>query len=268
MGLRKLWKRLIWGKQQKYGWSGNYQSWADILKKADGYDSDVILEKTKNALLKVKSGEAVYERDSVLFDKREIPFPLLAFLLQSVVSKQRPLHILDFGGSLGSTYYQIRDFLTPEVCLTWNVIEQEHYVSCGKTNFQDHQLKFYDTIGACLQNQQIDFVLLSSSVQYLEQPHDFLKALAKYNFEFILFDRTAFHYETGDRLTLQIVPPEIYPASYPSWFFNQEDFLEHFSDDYDVIADFTSYVGGEPILYIDGLPDGYSKGFYLKTKKR
>ncbi|MDR6782113.1 putative methyltransferase (TIGR04325 family) [Pedobacter africanus] len=267
MGLRKLWKKLKKGKAQKYGWSGNYQSWSDVLKNANGYDAGVILEITKNALLKVKSGEAVYERDSVLFDKKEYPFPLLSFLLHSALYKRRPLHILDFGGSLGSTYYQVREFLTPEVCSTWSVVEQEHYVAAGNTHFQDQQLKFYSSIEACMQDQQIDFVLLSSSVQYLEQPHAFLDKLTAYNFEFILFDRTAFHHGGNDRLTLQVVPPEIYPASYPSWFFNQEGFLNHFSDQYQLIADFSSYVAGEPILYIDNQPVAYSKGFYLKLKK-
>src|SRR5690349_18481872 len=99
MGLRKLWKKLTKGKVQRYGWSGNYQSWHDVLKNANRYDAGVILEITKNALLKVKRGEAAYERDSVLFDKKEYPFPLLSFLLHSAVSKKKPLHVLDFGGS-------------------------------------------------------------------------------------------------------------------------------------------------------------------------
>ncbi|MBB5437666.1 putative methyltransferase (TIGR04325 family) [Pedobacter sp. AK017] len=253
--------------QPKYGWFGNYLSWADVLKEADGYDSGIILERTKNALLKVKSGEAVYERDSVIFDKKEYPFPLLTFLQHSASLKGAPLHVIDFGGSLGSTYYQIKEFLNPGVCLTWNVVEQEHYVASGKANFEDGQLKFYNSIAQCIQDKNIDFVLISSSVQYLERPHIFLKELAAYHFDFILFDRTAFHEEKEDRLTLQIVPPEVYPASYPSWFFNQEKLLSHFAEGYDVIADFPPYIDGEQILYIDEYPSGYSRGFYLSAKK-
>jgi putative methyltransferase (TIGR04325 family) len=247
----------------KYGWFGNYESWAEVIAQADGYDSGIILQRTKNALLKVKNGEALYERDSVILDKKVYPFPLLSFLLHSAAIKGRPLNVLDFGGSLGSTFFQIKSFLTPNVCQSWNVIEQSHYVESGKAHFEDDQLKFYYNIASCLKDKEIDFVLISSSVQYLEEPHLFLKELADYDFDFLLFDRTAFHHEANDRLTIQHVPPDIYEASYPSWFFNEEKFLNHFLYKYNIVADFASYVEGESVLLIDEIPVGYGKGFYL-----
>lgn len=249
--------------KNQYGWFGDYSSWTEVSEKTGGYDAGVILEKTKEALLKVKRGEAVYERDSVIFDKKEYPFPLITFLLHSALLKKRPLNVLDFGGSLGSTYYQVKEFLTADVCASWNVVEQEHYLECGKKNFEDETLKFYDSIDACLADKKVDFVLLSSTVQYLERPHDFLKRLADYNFSFLLFDRTAFHHAEGDRLTLQRVPPEIYPASYPSWFFDEERFLSHFSNQYKVFSEFAPYVKGEEVMQIDDQQSGYNKGFYL-----
>ncbi|MHA4893479.1 TIGR04325 family methyltransferase [Pedobacter sp. PWIIR3] len=250
-------------KNNKYGWFGNYSSWEKASAVAGGYDSSVILEKTKAALLKVKSGEAVYERDSVIFDKKQCPYALLAFLQLSATLKKKALHVLDFGGSLGSTYYQIKEFLTKEICASWSVVEQGHYVVCGNENFADGTLKFYHTIEACKAERKVDFVLLSSVVQYLEKPHQFLKQLLSYNFDFLLFDRTAFNNKPDDRLTLQVVPPEIYPASYPSWFFNQEFFLSHFEKLYKLVAEFPSYVDGEEVMYIDSKPSGRDKGFYL-----
>ncbi|AOM77685.1 TIGR04325 family methyltransferase [Pedobacter steynii] len=252
-------------KRQKsqYGWFGNYSSWAEVAAETGGYDAGVILERTKEAILKVKKGEAVYERDSVVFDKKEYPFPLITFLLHSASLNKKPLHVLDFGGSLGSTYFQVKEFLTPDVCASWNVVEQGHYVECGKAHFEDEILKFYESIDACKAEKEIDLVVLSSSIQYLEKPHDFLKQLAAYHFPFLLFDRTAFHYGEADRLTLQRVPPEIYPASYPSWFFNEKAFLSHFSGQYEIRAEFTSYVKGEETMLIDEVQSGYDKGFYL-----
>lgn len=250
-------------KKNPYGWFGNYSSWKEVAAETDGYETGVILERTKNAILKVKNGEAVYERDSVVFDKKEYPFPLITFLLNSANQKKEPLHVLDFGGSLGSTYYQIKEFLTPEVCVSWNVVEQEHYVECGNQYFKDDVLTFHNSIDTCLELKKIDLVVLSGSVQYLEKPHDFLVQLCAYNFQFLLFDRTAFHNGEEDRLTLQKVPPEIYPASYPSWFFNENKFLNHFSGQYTTVAEFTSYVKGEETMLIDGVQSGYDKGFYL-----
>ena len=250
-------------KKEKYGWFGDYSSWDKVIAKAGGYDKEVILERTKNALLKVKHGEAAYERDSVTFNKKEYPYALIAFLQLSASLKKRPIHILDFGGSLGTTYYQVKEFLTPALCASWNIVEQPHYVSCGQANFADDTLKFYGSIDECLAEKKIDLALLSSSVQYLEKPHVFLKGLALYNFSFILFDRTAFHNAPNCRLTLQIVPPEIYPASYPSWFFHEQVFLSHFSNQYKTVAEFPSYVEGESVLYIDEKPGATNKGFYL-----
>ena len=61
-------------------WKGNYTSWSDATQNSTGYDAGLILERCKNALAKVRDGEAVYERDSVLFDKVQYSWPLLACL--------------------------------------------------------------------------------------------------------------------------------------------------------------------------------------------
>lgn len=257
--------KILFRKEPKneYGWFGDYSSWDQVSVVSGGYDTGVILERTKQALLKVKNGEAVYERDSVVFDKKEYPHALMAFLLLSSSLKKGALNILDFGGSLGSTYYQLKDFLTPELCSGWNIVEQRHYVECGKVNFENETLKFYPGIDECLLEQKIDLVLLSSSVQYLEKPHEFLQQLERYHFDFLLFDRIAFNHNSRDRLTLQIVPPEIYPASYPSWFFDENRFLNHFSNSYKVVTSFPSYVPNEADMYIDGKQVASNKGFYL-----
>ena len=84
-----------------YGLSGDYHSWDEALASSAGYDSEIILEKTRAALLKVKNGEAAYERDSVLFDEIEYAWPLLAGLMWVAARCQGTLNVLDFGGSLG-----------------------------------------------------------------------------------------------------------------------------------------------------------------------
>ena len=250
-------------KEAQYGWFGNYASWKDAAILAGGYDSGNILRKTKDALLQVKNGTAVYERDSVIFDKIEYPFPLISCLLRSAALSKRPLHILDFGGSLGSTYYQVKDFIGADCCASWNIVEQEHYVNCGKQNFEDDSLKFYHSIDACLQDKKIDLILISGSIQYLEEPHLMLEKMAAYNFDFVVFDRTPFHDQAADRLTLQTVPPEIYEASYPSWFFAIDKFLNHFKLNYKIVSELPSYVEGETVMFIDNKPAGFNKGFYL-----
>jgi putative methyltransferase (TIGR04325 family) len=122
--------------------AGHYANWADALRDSEGYDTPLILNKTRDALLQVKNGQAVYERDSVLFDKIEHSFPLLAGLLRAAVAQEGNLCLVDFGGALGSSYFQCRAFLKPVRQLQWLVVEQPAHVQCGRKDFQSDELFF------------------------------------------------------------------------------------------------------------------------------
>jgi putative methyltransferase (TIGR04325 family) len=86
-------------------WSGNYAFWEEAKANYSGYDADNILKKCKNALLKVKNGEAVYEKDRVLFDEIRYSWGLLAGLQKAAVEGNNSIYVLDFEGSLESTNY-------------------------------------------------------------------------------------------------------------------------------------------------------------------
>jgi putative methyltransferase (TIGR04325 family) len=223
------------------GFSGNYQTWDEARRASDGYDSEVILDKVKEALLKVKKGEAVYERDSVLFNDVEYSWPLLAGLLWVASRNKNRLNLVDFGGSLGSTYYQNIKLLTQLDELKWSIVEQENYVECGKQSFENDCLKFYYDLEECIVERHPDTILFSSVIQYLEKPYELLADAVGRGFTFLIFDRTSFLEKGDDRITVQKVPPEIYPASYPAWFFNRGKFLSFFSGTYDLITEFDSF---------------------------
>lgn len=231
-----FYKRVI----NKVGYSGNYSNWDDAKKDSTGYHADLILRKVKYSLLKVKSGEAAYERDSVLFEEVQYSWPLLAGLLWIASCNANRLNLLDFGGSLGSSYFQNRAFLLHLNEFSWNVVEQENFVRCGREFFEDQFLKFYFTIDECLEARHPDAIFLGSVIQYLERPYDFLREVISNKFPFIIFDRTPFINGNHARLTVQRVPPEIYPASYPAWFFCRDSFKRIMSEHYDLIAEFNT----------------------------
>jgi putative methyltransferase (TIGR04325 family) len=224
----------------KASFSGNYGTWDEARKASGGYDSAVILNKVKDALLKVKNNEAVYERDSVLFDSIQYSWPLLAGLLWIASREGNRLNLIDFGGSLGSSYFQNRKLLSHLRELTWNIVEQRNFVECGKQYFEDEHLRFYYRIEDCLKEQHVDIILLSSVIQYLEKPYDLLQTIIENKIKYLVFDRTPFLDNGNDRITVQKVPAEIYPASYPSWFFNLDKFLKFLSVNYELITDFES----------------------------
>jgi putative methyltransferase (TIGR04325 family) len=224
----------------RYGYFGDYSDWEEARKATTGFDSDIILNKVKNSLLKVKAGEAAYERDSVLFDKIQYSWPLLAGLLWIATQNENKLRILDFGGSLGTTYYQNRKYLSTLSELKWIIVEQQKFVDCGKTYFQDQNLLFNYSIDECLKEHNPNTLLMSSTIQYIEKPYAFLEDVLAKRFQYIIIDRTPFLQHEVDRLMIQIVPPEIYQASYPVWFLNLDKFLQFMNQRYEIVADFTS----------------------------
>ena len=213
----------------KYGWFGDYANWALAKAQTTGYDDGLILNKVKNALLKVKNGEAVYERDSVIFDEIQYSWGALAGLLYTASHTATCLTVLDFGGSLGSGYFQNRKALANVKDLSWNIVEQPHFVKAGIENFQNNELRFYENIEAySIAHPNTDVLLLSSVIQYIPNPFPLLKELIAINANSIIIDITTFTNQGRDIITVQKVPPVIYDASYACWFFDKDKFVDFF----------------------------------------
>lgn len=217
---------------------GNYKNWDDALRDSSGYDSSAILEKTAEALMKVKNGEAVYERDSVLFNEPQYEWELLANLMWIAAQHEGILDVLDFGGSLGSTYFQNRTYLSSLKKVTWRIVEQHKYVEVGKKLFEDQNLKFFYNIPECLKSGTPNMVFLGSVLQYLKSPYSVLKELQDVNCDVIMIDRTPFFDSQHDRLCVQKVPGTIYPGSYPSWIFSRANFMSKLGPEWEIQVEF------------------------------
>ncbi len=230
-------------KESKYGFKGDYHTWQEAEDDSTGYDTDNILQIVRSSLLKVKNGKAVYERDSVIFDKIQYSWPLLANLMFCCAKWGGVLKVLDFGGSLGSTYYQNKKFLDRIDTVSWNIVEQKKFVSIGKKEFEDERLKFFFTVDECLKKENPNILLLSSVLQYIEKPYELLNSILKNQFEYIVIDRTPFT-KNCDKIKVQIVPPSIYEASYPSMIFDEDKFIKYFlNKNYKVLEDFKGLDG-------------------------
>jgi putative methyltransferase (TIGR04325 family) len=222
-----------------YGWTGNYSNWEEAKRKCSGYDSQSILEKVKEAAFLVKNGKTIYERDSAIFDTAQYSFPLLSGLMWIAAQNNGRLNVLDFGGSLGSTYYQNKRFLDSLNYVRWSIVEQPDFVYTGLESFSNEILHFYYSIDDCLKENNIDIILLSSVLQYLESPFDLLNRIKSKKIKYIIIDRTPFT-KGQDRITIQKVHPKLYNASYPCWFFNKTKFLDFITADFDLIMEFDS----------------------------
>jgi putative methyltransferase (TIGR04325 family) len=222
-----------------YGWHGNYSSWDEAKRKVTGYNSKNILDKVTSSALKVRDGDAVYERDSVIFDKIQYSFPVLSGLMWISALNNGKLNVLDFGGSLGSTYFQNKKFLDTIREVNWCIIEQPEFVSVGIEKFANDRLHFFYTIEECIKNYEIDVIILSSVLQYLEEPYKLLQIINTLPCKYLILDRTPF-IKGKNRITIQKVNPKIYHGSYPCWFFSENEFLNYMTGAYKIVTEFTS----------------------------
>ena len=174
----------------------------------------------------MKSGEAAYERDSVLFDEVHYAWPVAAGLMWAAAQDGGHLSVLDFGGSLGSSYFQNTQLLEGLQDVRWSIVEQSHFMEAGRQFIQDEKLRFYETIDECIKTEKPNVVLLSSVLQYLEKPYELLELLLKTDAESLIIDRTPFLNGYADDLVkVQVTPSSIYSASYPLWFFKKSNLM-------------------------------------------
>lgn len=245
-------------------WYGEFNSWNEALTECTGYNSDLILNTCLNSLLKVKSGEYKYERDSVLFDEIQYSFGLLTGLLSSTIENNNELNVLDFGGSLGSTYFQNKD-LRCFKSIKWSIVEQEKFVKCGKDYFENEELKFYYSIKECLSNRSPNVIILSSVLQYIEDYIEIIKQINEIRFDYIIIDRTTFIKGATHRIVKQEVPDWIYKASYPVHLFKLDDFISLFTN-YEVVTYFNSFC--DPVKHdLEDNAEINWKGIILQIKK-
>jgi putative methyltransferase (TIGR04325 family) len=218
---------------------GNYNTWEEAASLCTGYDGDAILDKVLQATLKVKRGEAVFERDSVLFDEIQYSWPVTAALMWAAARNNGELHVLDFGGSLGSSYFQNRKFLSKLRKISWSVVEQSKFVEIGRGQISDSVLSFNANIDESCENFTPNIALLSSVLQYLPNPFAVLENLANKKINLIVVDRTPFSNDAVGKIKIQNVPESIYSASYPCWFFSKDMFIQNMmSLNYQLIESF------------------------------
>ncbi len=217
-------------------------TWADALESVHGYADPAIIAKVVDATRVVERGEAAYERDSVLFSTPDYTWPLMS-TLHHAAARDGQLSVLDFGGALGSTYRQHRVFLDDLPRLTWTVVEQPAFVEIGRREFQTATLRFAESITQAVSHGQPTVILLGSSLQYLERPHEVLRELAVTGARTMVIDRTPLSAATSDVLTIQRVPETIYRAAYPMWVLSSSLLLASLSDRWSLVARYSSPFG-------------------------
>lgn len=258
------WAARLLGRAQRFeAVPGNL--WEAAQSRSTGYDAGDILQRVVAAAREVAAGRAAFERDSVTFSEWQAPFQLLAPLLRHALRHGGHLDVIDFGGSLGSTYRQCLPFLPALAGLRWQVVEQPHFVEAGQ-EFADDVLSFHLTTTGLPAPRAPRLLLASSTVQYLPEPHRLWSDAenADLGVDTVVIDRTPVWAGAEDIACVQHAPRHIYPASYPCWILSEPRLVERMSAAWRLVAQFDS---AEGIHAIRRGPSFRFKGFVFERKR-
>ncbi|MFM2268451.1 MAG: hypothetical protein RL757_1892 [Bacteroidota bacterium] len=249
---------------KKSGWFGNYPTWQAATDDCKGYADDTIFQKVVAATRLVRDQKAAFERDGMAFQTPEADVDLLQVLKKCHENNpdKTKLTVLDFGGALGSSFFQNKSFWKNEniELENWVVVEQKHFVEIGKKEFEQDILKFEYDLETAIVEYSPDILLFNSVLQYLESPKMFFKIAESAKIPMIFIARTpSFSADCAEqsRVTKQIISPKIYAANYASWVFGN-DFWNDLRIKYQVVEQkellYGRYlVGNEPLFLKDCL---------------
>lgn len=217
---------------------GDFANWVEAAARAEGYEAEAILDQAIEAAEAVRCGRAAWERDGVVYEHPSPPFPLLAGLMYAAACAGGRLAVLDFGGSLGSSFFQVRPWLQGLTEPLWTVIEQPQFVQAGRAKFENSQLHFATTIGEAAARAAPNVAVLSSVLQYLPEPAEVLTELADTGVQTIIIDRTPVIEGKRPIITVQHVPSQIVRSSYPAHLFTRADLLAPLASRFSILAEF------------------------------
>lgn len=219
-------------------YKGPFDNWNDAKSFSSGWSDKKILEKVYKSLIKSFDMKGVYERDGELVNDLKYPENIINFLNSNLNENGQ---IIDFGGSLGSLYFQIRSKLLFKN-IKWSVLEQSNYVELGKRKIKNKELDFFNNVDETQVNNNT-ILIFSSVLQYLENPEKVINLFLNTKFiEHVVVDRVILSNSKENKIYIQKNPKKYFNTSYPIIIFSEKIFLNYFKKMKIVIKD-KSYVG-------------------------
>jgi putative methyltransferase (TIGR04325 family) len=199
-----------------YGFRGNYRSWTEGIAAAGGdYEARAIVSRN------IRSTEQFVRQLRVAPDHHAATLRIRDIIErwchESIVPR-----VFDFGGALGRHYFGVRSVLPTSRRLDWTVCETPTMSLAGNRHFPSDELSFVDAAEKL--DGHYDIGIASGSLQYVEHPWLTLRFLMS-KASLLIVDRLPLIEGASDRLTIQRVPPWVYRASYPAWFFARANWI-------------------------------------------
>jgi putative methyltransferase (TIGR04325 family) len=208
------------GRRHATRFDDSCATWADAVRATDATDWSEVADRVVAAMAEARAGRAAFERDGVAVQVPDVRWPVLSLLQRQALRDGGRLRVLDFGGSLGSFYWQHADHFAG-LDIQWAVVEQSVFVTRARTEDLG-PVTMHETIADAVAHVAPTVVLLSSVLQYLADPHDTLRQSCETGAGCVIIDRTTVTDLPNDRPAIQTVPDSLYRASYPAWLLSEQ----------------------------------------------
>lgn len=164
------------------------ESWQEATRAAGEYD--VPFEYIENRIAAIRAGAA--------------PQITLSAQLAAVLLPKPPVRVLDFGGSLGHSYFHLAPLAADRIA-SWHIIEKPETARHGAHLFADQPcLHFHGSIAEAVRAGNPDAVICSGVLQYIDDPYPLLQQLFGLGAQAVVLDRLPM--ERHERVFLQNAP--------------------------------------------------------------
>jgi len=172
-------------------WQGDYPDWKSAVDRCNRATMPPpSSERCRSALRAVLAGESSAERDSLFFDDLRLYLGTHCPPSTLRSDEKGPSGSLILAGALGSLYFQHRNWLSHISSLEWHVVEQPHFVECGKADAENDQLRFFSRYlnPPWRAGHPTSFFSQGTSRRF-EAPTSWAKRFSSLGADFILLDR-------------------------------------------------------------------------------
>lgn len=251
--LKKLIPPIFFEIRNKIFWKKCNLGFVECRFECTGYDDELTVEKCfRSAIDAISLGKI--ERDGEILNSMRIDFELLCSL-QTIFIETGKLSVVDFGGGFGTSFFQNSPFLN-NIKIEWGIVEQAKYVEKINNSALKKKFKGFVELDEAIKQLSPNVILISSVLQYLENPMVFIKNLISLNIDYLIIDRTLFSLNGEAFMSKQYVIGSEYELTYPCWFLSYENLLEEISTKYKLVYEWNSFDKSN-------LPSEF-KGFFFK----
>ena len=200
-------------------------SWEIAVRKSVGYESENVLAPLMQGTIESRVNLADSKWATTRY--QQVATAMFFCLSENRLRLGKPLRILDFGGGGGDYFYKFQKFV-PNIDFDWTVVETPALAEAMQHQFGGDTQKIRWVNSLEMAEDQYDFVLCSSVLQYLEKPFEVLEDLVKKS-GCVIINRIPIIDSSDHFVALQRILTKKRRGSYPAHFFSEKRLLETLS---------------------------------------